>query len=116
MIENMFSNELEDYEKGKNTTPKNTNIKKTKKSIEYDTETLLPSKKEYKDKKTSFSVKLDREIADRLITLSIEEQYAITSIFEKATTFYLDALNVIADPDAVAKYQRLKESRKVKSK
>lgn len=116
-MSNPYANALKGHDTDKKPTTKKTGaVDNTNKTVVYETESLLPPKKVFADKKVSFSVKLDKETADRLITLSVKDEFAITSLFEIATRTYLDALKVVADPDAVAKYEELKAKRKTKSK
>ena len=79
----------------------------------YEKDNLLPPKKIVSEKKKPFSVKLKPEVADRLITLSHKENYAITDLIENALKVYLDSLSVVAEEAVVKKYEESKKTRKV---
>ena len=66
-----------------------------------------------KDNKQIYSVKLQRELSDKLITLSLSENISFTDIIEFGLEKVFDELDVRIDKDLVRKYN-LQKSKKNK--
>ena len=68
------------------------------------------SKSKKKVTKRPFSIKLSSEIAERLITLHMQQGIAITTIIEDSLSNSFDAENIVADKKLVRKYDQEKEN------
>ena len=71
---------------------------------------LLNRKK--KDNKQIYSVKLQKELSDKLITLSLEENISFTDIIEYGLEKVFEELDVRIDKELVKKYNAQKGKKK----
>lgn len=65
-----------------------------------------------KDNKQIYSVKLQKELSDKLITLALKENISFTDIIEYGLEKVFEELNVVIDKDIVKKYNSEKAKKK----
>ena len=65
-----------------------------------------------KDNKQIYSVKLQKDLSDKLITLSLSEDISFTDIIEYGLEKVFEELDVVADKELIKKYNLQKSKKK----